>query len=162
MAILVKKLADNREIIFDRGRFDDWCVYITETDGTRQAPRDDTYFSELQVLSQRYPDRKVYDDFISVYDRTTNHADPAVTAHIDALVGTYHPEDRAIAELWLSVLYAGMIAEENKEGALLKKRIKRLGMYQVLVLGMSPALAAVFSKGKKWQELDALMKRYRF
>ena len=60
-------------------------------------------------------------------------------------------------EIWLNVLYAGMIAEENKKNAILKKRIKRLGMYQVLIEQMPPEQAAVFSKGKKWKELDQLM-----
>jgi hypothetical protein len=50
-----------------------------------------------------------------------------------------------------------MIAEENKKNAILKKRIKRLGIYQVLIEGMKPEVAAVFSKGKKWRELDKTM-----
>ncbi len=41
-------------------------------------------------------------------------------------------------EIWFNVLYAGMVAEENKENAVLKKRIKRLGMHQVLIDGLEP------------------------
>jgi hypothetical protein len=55
-----------------------------------------------------------------------------------------------------------MVAEENKEHAILKKRIKRLGLYQVLVENMEPEQAAIFSKGKKWTELDKLMKEKGF
>lgn len=55
-----------------------------------------------------------------------------------------------------------MIAEENKLNAILKKRIKRLGMYQVLVQNYPPSVAANYSKGKKWRELDALMVHYGF
>ena len=55
-----------------------------------------------------------------------------------------------------------MIAEENKENALLKKRIKRLGMYQGLVLDHPADKTAMFSYGKKWKELDAIMKQYGF
>lgn len=47
-------------------------------------------------------------------------------------------------EIWLNVLYAGMIAEENKENAVLGKRIKRLGMHQVLPDEMPPETASVF------------------
>jgi hypothetical protein len=65
-------------------------------------------------------------------------------------------------EIWFNVLYAGMVAEENKEHALLKKRIKRLGMHQVLLENMEPEKAALFSKGKKWTELDKLMKEKGF
>jgi hypothetical protein len=47
-----------------------------------------------------------------------------------------------------------MIAEENKENTKLGKRIKRLGMYQTLVEKLDPFLAANFSRGMKWQEID--------
>ena len=65
-------------------------------------------------------------------------------------------------DIWFSIIYAGMIAEENKANAILKKRIKRLGMHQVLIEGLDPNLAANFSKGKKWKELDALMRERGF
>jgi len=48
----------------------------------------------------------------------------------------------------------GMIAEENKEGAILKKRIKRLGVYQVLIEGVSPKVAARYSRGLGADYLD--------
>jgi hypothetical protein len=46
-----------------------------------------------------------------------------------------------------------MIAEENKDKAILKKFIKRLGVHQVLIEKHDPVLAANYSKGKKWQVL---------
>ena len=55
-----------------------------------------------------------------------------------------------------------MIAEENKGNAILKKRIKRLGMHQVLLENYTPEHAANFSKGKKWKDLDKLMKQKGF
>ena len=63
---------------------------------------------------------------------------------------------------WFTVIYAGMIAEENKAKAILKKRIKRLGMYQTLVEQMPAAEAAIFSKGKKWRELDNICRQLGF
>jgi hypothetical protein len=65
-------------------------------------------------------------------------------------------------EQWFTVLYAGMIAEENKQNAILKKRVKRLGMHQVLMLNMPSSVAAKFSYGKKWRDLDAIMRPYGF
>jgi hypothetical protein len=50
-----------------------------------------------------------------------------------------------------------MIAEENKKNAILKKRIKRLGMHQVLIMGMPANQAASFSKGKNWRDLNEIM-----
>ena len=81
---------------------------------------------------------------------------------IDRLVSTYRLEHQALVEQWFVVIYAGMIAEENKQSAILKKRIKRLGMHQVLKLEYEPRIAANFSKGKKWRDLDEIMKPLSF
>jgi hypothetical protein len=78
------------------------------------------------------------------------------------VLSRFYNADAAEMELWMNVIYAGMIAEENKENAILKKRIKRLGMHQVLIDGMKPEEAAVFSKGKKWKELDEIMRSKGF
>ena len=63
---------------------------------------------------------------------------------------------------WFTVIYAAMVAEENKAYTILKKRIKRLGMYQLLVLRWSIEEATTFSKGKKWKELDSIMTGFGF
>ena len=65
MATLIKTLKNDRQVIFDSGSFDAWCVYVVETNGNRNAPRDNNYFSDLQDIAKRYPDNKVYDDFVS-------------------------------------------------------------------------------------------------
>lgn len=157
MAKQIKQLQNNRSVVFDTGKFDDWCVYVVESDGSMKAPFDETYFSDLYNISHRYTQNKVYDDFVSIYERTTKSIDPSVLNLIDEIVYTYRPEDRILVEQWFTVIYAGMIAEENKEGAILKKRIKRLGIHQVLILNISARDAAKFSYGKKWKELNAIM-----
>ncbi len=55
-----------------------------------------------------------------------------------------------------------MIAEDNKENAILKKIVKRLEMHQVLILNMPARDAAKFSYGKNWRDLDAIMKPLGF
>lgn len=162
MASLIKNLQNNRSVIFDTGKFDDWCVYVVEANGSKQAPFDATYFSDLNIISNSYPNDKVYLDFVTIYDLTTKNIDINVLHTIDQIVNTYSAQHKIIVEQWFTVLYAGMIAEENKQFAILKKRVKRLGMYQVLMLNMPPADAAKFSYGRKWRELDAIMKPYGF
>ncbi len=162
MARLVKNLANNKQIIFDEGRFDNWCVYLVASCGIKTAPFDVTYFSELKEIAKHYPHSKVYDDFVSIYNLTTKEIDPVVLKLIDDSVVTYQERHRETIEKWFTVIYAGMIAEENKQHAVLKKRIKRLGMHQVLILGMHPSYAAKFSYGKKWKDLDAVMTPYGF
>ncbi|MDD2551161.1 MAG: hypothetical protein WCS11_08570 [Dysgonamonadaceae bacterium] len=162
MAKLIKNLQNNRKVIFDKGKFDEWCVYVVESNGLKKAPFDETYFSELQQISLKYPNNKLYDDFVLLYEETTKHIDSTVLTLIDDIVSSYNEEDRIAIEQWFTVIYAGMIAEENKENAILRKRIKRLGMHQVLLLNMSAKDAAQFSYGKKWRVLDAIMKPLGF
>ncbi|MDE6750863.1 MAG: hypothetical protein K2K21_17630 [Lachnospiraceae bacterium] len=69
---------------------------------------------------------------------------------------SYDEEDRLDFNVWYSVIYLGMVAEEKRKHAVLKKRIKRLGMYQILFEKMSAVEAATFSTGKKVAELCPL------
>ena len=55
-----------------------------------------------------------------------------------------------------------MGGEKKKTYKILKKRIKGLGMYQLLVLRWSIEEATTFSKGKKWKELDSIMTGFGF
>ncbi len=144
-------------IEFDTGNFDDWCVFVTKPTGERFAPTDVHYFSRLKKLGEKYGCQKIYDDFVVIFNRTTKTIDPVIFSLILSL-SKYYNEDSLEIEIWFSVLYAGMIAEENKQFAILKKRIKRLGMHQILIDNLDPEVAANFSKGKKWRELDKLMK----
>jgi hypothetical protein len=148
-------------IEFDSGCFDGWCVFVTTPANNRFAPTDVQYFTRLKELSEKFGPRKIYDDFVVIYNRTNKSVDLKVFELISVL-SRFYESDSAEMELWLNVIYAGMIAEENKENAILKKRIKRLGLHQVLIDGMPPEKAAVFSKGKKWKELDEIMKQKGF
>jgi hypothetical protein len=162
MATVVKHLQNNRKVIFDTGRFDNWCVYVVESNGDKKAPFDETYFSDLYNISQKYLRNKVYDDFVRIYEKTTKSIDPSVLVLINEIVSTYAEEDEIIVEQWFTVIYAGMIAEENKQNTILKKRVKRLGLHQVLILNMPAKDAAKFSYSKKWRELDSIMKSLEF
>ncbi len=152
----INKFSNGGFIEFDSGCFDKWCVFVTKPGGERFAPTDINYFLRLNTLGEKYGHQKIYDDFVVIFNRTKKNIDPNIFELISALSKSYN-SDSLEMEIWLNVLYAGMIAEENKENAILKKRIKRLGMYQVLIENIPPEKAAVFSKGKKWRELDELM-----
>jgi hypothetical protein len=156
MSNKINSFSNGGFIEFDSGCFDGWCVFVTNPGTRRFAPTDVQYFTRIKQISQKLGPQKIYDDFVVIYNRTTKTIDPKVFDLILALC-KFYDEDAAEMELWFNVLYAGMIAEENKENAILKKRIKRLGIHQVLMDGISPEKAAVFSKGKKWRELDEIM-----
>ncbi len=148
-------------IEFDSGSFDNWCVYVTKPSGERFAPLDTQYFSRLKKLGNKHGCQKIYDDFVVIYNRTTKEINLEVFQLIFYL-SRFYGKDALEMEIWFNVLYAGMIAEENKENAVLKKRIKRLGMHHVLIDKTEPEVAANFSKGIKWQQLDRLMKAKGF
>lgn len=92
---------------------------------------------------------------------TSKNIEPETLMLITNIANTYgaYAEDM---DIWLSVIYAGMIAEENKTFAILKKRIKRLGVFQTLMEHMAPINAAKFSLGRNWRDLDAFMKPIGF
>lgn len=144
-------------IEFDSGCFDEWCVFVTTPGRKRFAPTDAQYFKRLKELSEKFGPQKIYDDFVVIFNRTTKNVDSKIFDLILTL-SSFYDEHSTEIELWFNVIYAGMIAEENKENAILKKRIKRLGLHQVLIDAVSPEEAAVFSKGKKWKELDEIMR----
>lgn len=148
-----KTLADGALIEFDRGQFDDWCVYLTTPGLARVAPRDVDYFAELQALAQRHGAFQLYQDFVQVYERTQAQAQPGVLTWITGLSAAYGNDALAVDRL-LTILYAGMVAEENKHNGPLGKRLKRLGMYQSLIEGMPADEAAQYSRNVEAKRLD--------
>lgn len=148
-----KTLSDGAVIEFDRGQFDDWCVYLSRPGQPRVAPRDVDYFAELQSLAQRHGAFAVYEDFVALYERTQAQPQPGVLAWITAVSAGYGKDALAMDRL-LTILYAGMVAEENKAEGPLGKRIKRLGMYQSLIEWLPAEDAAQYSRRVDARRLD--------
>ena len=115
----------------------------------------------MKFFGNAHTPEKIYNDFVTFYTSTNRNIDVNILNLITRLTDIYGTDAEEM-DIWFSVIYGGMIAEENKANAILKKRIKRLGMHQVLIEGLDPDLAANFSKGKKWKELDALMRERGF
>lgn len=161
MPRLIKIVRDRNIIEFDQGSFDQWCVYLKRPDELRYAPKDTEYFSKLQQFGSIHGSAKIYNDFIRFYTHAGKDIDSTIMDLITEISENYGCDAEEI-DLWFTIIYAGMIAEENKTNAILKKRVKRLGMQQVLLEDRTAEYAANFSKGKKWQELDEIMKRKGF
>ena len=155
MARTIKRFADNSLLEYDQGHFDGWCIFLTRPGRPRFAPKDWQYFTRLQELSAAYGAAKTYADFITIFEATTRSLDPALLAHITAMSNDY-VQHILRADIVFTLLYAGMLAEENKAYAPLGKRIKRLGVHQVVCENMRPQEAATFSMGRPWQELASL------
>ena len=148
----IKLFPNNSRLEFDQGRFDQWCVYFVRPSGERSIPRDIDYFAKFQALGAIYGGERIYKDFVQVYQRTQDVLDDSVVRFITELCQPYR-QDALQLDILQTTVYAGMIAEENKAGAILKKRIKRLGMHQVLLENMPPELAANYSRGRTVSEI---------
>ena len=158
---LIQTFSDGSSLSFDSGKFDRWCVYLQQPNQPKRAPTDLQYFMRLWQLGQTHGCKKIYDDFLKFYNLTSKNIEQPVLDLISKISTTYN-DDALEIEILFTIIYAGMIAEENKEFTKLKKRIKRLGIHQTLIDKESPEFASNFSKGKKWRELDQLCKAKGF
>lgn len=154
MGRLIKRFSDNSLLEFYSGRFDSWCVYLTRPDGAQHPPRDDEYFTTIQQYAGKYSAEVIYRDFVAIYDATGKAIEVDVLKLIESLSQTY-AEDVLELEIIFTILYASMVAEENKANTRLGKRVKRLGLHQILFDGFSPSRAANFSKGMRWRDIAA-------
>jgi len=161
MTRLVATWSDGSRVEFDDGKFDEWCVYLSFPDRPRYAPKDIEYFSILKNLGLKYGNTRIYGDFLKIYSLCSSIIDSSVIEVIDE-ISTFYENDKNLVSIWFAVIYAGMIAEENKNNAILKKRIKRLGMHQLLIDGMEPQMAANYSRGKNWKEIDLICRSKGF
>ena len=162
MERLIKRISKDLEIVFDDGKFDQWCVYIKDKNG-KIPPLDTEYFDFFIELGKKYINEKVYEDFVKIYNSVSNRVEKKVTdLIIDIAKKNYKDDISKDVAINFTVVYAGMIAERNKRYAVLKERIKRLGMYQILILKHTSGDAANFSKGKKAKDLDKICKEYGF
>jgi len=161
MGQIIRSFKDGAFLEYDRGSFDDWCIYLTEPSGSRKPPRDVDYFSQIQVLAAKFGAQTVYDDYVNVYDITGKIVDGSVFETITNISSKYGT-DSLVVEKILSILYMAMIAEEQKKNTRLGKRIKRLGINKLLFEGASVREAANFMRGMGWRDIARLCEERGF
>lgn len=150
---LVKRFTPDIALYFVEGDFDRWCIHI-EHPHYPQRPKDSWYFQRLKDYAETMGIVTVYDDFVSYYNETSNRVENYILDIIEELSKKY--PDPLEAELTHVILYMGMIAEENKQFAVLKSRIKRLGVHHALIEGQSAETAANASRGFHWLDLNEM------
>jgi len=157
--MIIKTFSDGSYLEYARGQFDGWCVYYISNSG-RKPPHDVDYFKKIREYRETYGVEKVYGDFVYVYDRTSKTIDDGVLTSITELASTYN--DAIEADVLFTTLYMAMVAEENKRNTRLGKRIKRLGIYKVLIEDSPIYEAANIMRGMKWTDIDKLCKERGF
>ena len=161
MGEVIKVFGDGSVLEYDTGNFDEWCVYLTRPTERRKPPRDTEYFSVLQKLADKYKTEKVFGDYIKVYNMTEKSVNRADLEKISGIAKGYG-QDSVLVDIIFTILYMAMIAEERKRFTRLGKRIKRLGIYKLLIEGKSVGESANFMRGLKWYEIDAICKERGF
>lgn len=157
----IATFSDGTSCFFEQGAFDDFCVYVEDTNSAAVPPRDVDYFSDLISLGKHKGFDFVYSDFVVLYARTGTDVLPQVISDIKEKASEYPPM-HLVFEKTFTVLYAGMIAEENKVNTKLGKRIKRLGVHSLLVERIPVEQAANFMRGMPWRQIDELCKARGF
>lgn len=161
MAEKLIEFSDGSYLTFDDGKFDSWCVYLRMPNGESWIPKDVEYFEWLVEYGKQYGSNKIYNDFIKFYDVTTQEVEESVKRIIDEISLSYG-DDREMMKKIFSIIYMAMIAENNKKNTKLGKRIKRLGIYCLLVKGYDAKQAASFMRHMKAYEIDKLCKQFGF
>ena len=82
-----------------------------------------------------------------------------VISQIETFCSKYG-NDYLSMEIQFTVVYAGMITEENKAYTRLGKRVKRHRIYQCLLDGMTSQGSAIFSKRKRWRDIAKICEGY--
>lgn len=142
------------DIFFGIGNFDEWCVYIDGNEYSYDTLLDNDYFQWLLKLSNLYTVEQVYSDFLYIYEDVSHNFNEEQCLHICKTVDSHYAEDTLH---WWIILYMTMVAECKKDGAVLKKRIKHLGVYNILFDKYSIDYVTHYMKGKNWRYLDKLM-----
>ena len=153
---IIKEFKDGSFLEYNRGSFDEWCVYYTNIEGVRKAPKDTDYFEDLYQFSKKYGIDKIYSDYVKIYDRTGKNIDKEVLIYITQIANEYEKQDILEVDIMFSILYMAMISEENKDYTKLGKRIKRLGVYSLLKENKTIEESATFMKRMGWRDIDKI------
>ena len=146
-----RTFSDGEAIGFGKGRIDNFCVYH-RIEGLTRAPLDTEYFDFLEGLSRSHSAKKVYRRFVSLYEFVKKEVSGDARQLIDKISSDFPKEYRA-CQTYFTILYLAMVAEENYPETKLGKRLKRLGVHQILIEGMEVRAAANWSRGRPWREI---------
>lgn len=159
---LLKEFSDGDCLFFAPGKFDDFCVFkTTKADRNApltfaQAPLDVDYFSQLVQFGNIYGRYYCWNVFVMLYNVVEKEFSQDVCEKITFLSKNFFGNE-LLGDKLFSVLYAAMVAEENKEFTVLGKSIKALGVHQILLEDVPVQIAANFSKGRRASDLRVLM-----
>lgn len=157
----IKRLRNGTVFSYGMGSYDEWCVYESNPEVRAKRVGDYDYFKKIRELGEIYGRAEVFEDFYDVYENTGADVNNKTLSYISRFCEKYH-DDYDKAEYAFCLLYMSMVSEMNKEYSRLGKRVKGLGIHQLLFQKMKIHDIANFTKGKKWFEVAAACEQYGF
>ena len=140
----LKMFKDNTLLLYDRGSFDEFRVSFYDNKlRYRSSPHDAQFFTFFLKMGDH---EKVWRMIVQLASQIDKHTE-FQNIILPQLSGSLAEEKV------FSALAAAMMAEEKKAKTKLGKRVKLLGCHQVLIQGISPRVAANWSRGKPWKEI---------
>lgn len=140
----LRQFVDGTQLVYDDGEYDGWRVSFYDNDKFVWSPTDEELFSELLSFGQEHND--LFYAILAVADQIGPRTDFA-QVRIETIDGTLKEEKM------YSALAAMMIAEERKKSTQLGKKVKLLGLFQLLLEGFTPYKAAHWSRGRSTEEI---------
>ena len=109
MGRIVTTFSDGSKLEYDKGAFDDWCVYLTRPSISKYAPKDFQYFQRLVDYGTKYGFDNLYEDYVEIYNLTTKNIEETVLRRIKEITSKYGEDSLNIA-IDFTIIYMGMIA----------------------------------------------------
>lgn len=96
----------------------------------------------------------MWSDFCFIYDIVDNNETEEQVLNLIYSIDMHYNDDTI---LWWLIFYMTMLAECKKKHTILKKRIKKLGVYNIFFDEYDIDYIIQYMRGMKWQELNELM-----
>ena len=141
------EFSNKQRIEFRQGKFDSWCVFIVDKNGSEKIPLDKELFEELKKFSSICGNLRIYSEILQVFTISGKDIEREVIKKIVEISNRHDAKNVESIKILYTKYYYAFVAEENRARTVLGKRVKMLGIYQVLLENFSPEDAANFSKG---------------
>jgi hypothetical protein len=147
----IKKFDDDTSYRYKHGEYDKWYVGYYNKDGVElkgkngKGIEDERAFKALLRYSKDVGVDTVFNDIMEIFERTIPQIDPQTVSDFIYQLSLKYGDNKIKVQKLLQYLYMAMISEEMKEISILGKYMKLLGVYQTLIDGFDPSVAARFS-----------------
>jgi hypothetical protein len=144
---------DGTSLVYEKGRFDEFKVSFYSSQSRHiESPTDIRLFTFFLSLHNNDGVWRIIQNIAAQIDSAHSFSDLNIPTLNDTL------EEQKL----FSAVGAAMLSERYKAHTRLGKRVKLLGCHQVLVQGLEPRIAANWSRGRRWREIDAECRRLGF